>query len=527
MRTFYSIPAVKFVLRLASDIGFLLLFALVLDGTATRQQLDLLAPHLPHYRIEAAFACWVAAIAIDRHTQHVRAQLYTALVPAMRPNRSPIEYLVYVGDMVLLGAVTLRLLSAALTSGATDGVLHGDGHLARGLYEVYQTTISLDVVLVMMRLLTFFSVSQNFGVLVIMLGQMVSDIKNFFQLLLVIILAFCLAFLGMSHGTSVHSGHSDFHGDPVAVEHPADVTDDLLRRQLKSGGSGAAAAASAAAVASRVTLDGNSSAVFGGGVFGSTGLTSAVWVPFWAVYGDFDTDALEDEAPFSSPILWVYVLVSNVVLVNLLVAMFADTYSKVKENADTEFHYQSFERTFLHERVLSSTPPPLNLIIILLQPFRALVNWLRGCPEFWCPKSFRERVREREERDYGRNYSPLGDTPRRTAEAATEWQDLPSINLLQRYQAKVESDEVEAKYLSSTVTSLLESRDVTNSRLARVAERVEQLHSLLGPATANATPLNKNDSHLSGLSVSEPSEVGGAGGTPEGGKARRASKFAF
>lgn len=53
-------------------------------------------------------------------------------------------------------------------------------------------------------------------------------------------------------------------------------------------------------------------------------------MPFWAVFGDFDTTELQEMLPWSSWLVWVYVLISNVVLVNLLVAMFSDTYARVQ-----------------------------------------------------------------------------------------------------------------------------------------------------------------------------------------------------
>lgn len=46
-----------------------------------------------------------------------------------------------------------------------------------------------------------------------------------------------------------------------------------------------------------------------------------IQVPLWGVFGDFDVEHVETVAPRSSAILWVYILVSNLVLVNLLVAM--------------------------------------------------------------------------------------------------------------------------------------------------------------------------------------------------------------
>jgi hypothetical protein len=38
--------------------------------------------------------------------------------------------------------------------------------------------------------------------------------------------------------------------------------------------------------------------------------------------------------------MWVYVLIANVVLVNMLIAMFAETYARIRRNAFVEYHYQ-------------------------------------------------------------------------------------------------------------------------------------------------------------------------------------------
>ena len=48
----------------------------------------------------------------------------------------------------------------------------------------------------------------------------------------------------------------------------------------------------------------------------------ALWVPLWAIFGVFEPARLDW---LSSIIIWVYMLLGSVVLVNLLVAMFAET----------------------------------------------------------------------------------------------------------------------------------------------------------------------------------------------------------
>ena len=38
-------------------------------------------------------------------------------------------------------------------------------------------------------------------------------------------------------------------------------------------------------------------------------------------------------------VMWLYILISSVVLVNLLVAMFSDTYARIKESSELEYTY--------------------------------------------------------------------------------------------------------------------------------------------------------------------------------------------
>ena len=41
--------------------------------------------------------------------------------------------------------------------------------------------------------------------------------------------------------------------------------------------------------------------------------------PLWAVYGEFgELEQLEERLPWASPFLWLYTLLSSIVLVNLL-----------------------------------------------------------------------------------------------------------------------------------------------------------------------------------------------------------------
>ena len=74
--------------------------------------------------------------------------------------------------------------------------------------------------------------------------------------------------------------------------------------------------------------------------------------------------------------MWIYVLLSSVVLVNLLVAMFSDTYTKVVEQAEKEFRYQRYQRMYSAQNVWDPIPPPFSLPINALKLFRAAMRVL-------------------------------------------------------------------------------------------------------------------------------------------------------
>ena len=84
------------------------------------------------------------------------------------------------------------------------------------------------------------------------------------------------------------------------------------------------------------------------------------------------------DIPLALHLMWAYVLVANVVLVNLLIAMFSDTYSRIKKNAEIEYHYQRFLHVLSTFTSSTSTPPPFSLPWLVLQLiFRDFVAVLR------------------------------------------------------------------------------------------------------------------------------------------------------
>ena len=99
----------------------------------------------------------------------------------------------------------------------------------------------------------------------------------------------------------------------------------------------------------------------------------------WAIFGEFDLELLQD-IPWSAALLWLYTFLSSIVLVNLLVAMFAETYNRVLSEAEQEHRYQKAVRVFQHRHAILALPPPFNLPIIAFFALIALKDSLCSLP---------------------------------------------------------------------------------------------------------------------------------------------------
>jgi len=88
----------------------------------------------------------------------------------------------------------------------------------------------------------------------------------------------------------------------------------------------------------------------------------------WGFVGEFSFDALK-EWPVGYILLALYILFAAVMMQNLLIAMMADSYTQVNENAETEW---KFERFFLVEeqQSASSVPPPFNIFEVIWSRFK-------------------------------------------------------------------------------------------------------------------------------------------------------------
>lgn len=95
-------------------------------------------------------------------------------------------------------------------------------------------------------------------------------------------------------------------------------------------------------------------------------------VSFFTIIGDFTyIDDVMAEAPLGIALLAIYALIAQVMLVNLLIAMMGDTYSKVSENSMEEWKFYRLELV-MENQVASFHPPPTNLFVL---PFELIMNY--------------------------------------------------------------------------------------------------------------------------------------------------------
>ena len=106
-----------------------------------------------------------------------------------------------------------------------------------------------------------------------------------------------------------------------------------------------------------------------------------VFRSFWALFGEYDVERLlrqiNDEKPtvvMLPLLLWLYLFIATVILINLLIAQMSDTYSNITAQA---LEYWQFERCRLvseFQDTKPSVPPPFNVIADALTTLR---KWIK------------------------------------------------------------------------------------------------------------------------------------------------------
>jgi hypothetical protein len=96
--------------------------------------------------------------------------------------------------------------------------------------------------------------------------------------------------------------------------------------------------------------------------------------PIWAMLGQFDKNEVYVwNESVGELLLGTYLVISQIVLVNLLIAMMGDTYGTIKERADEEWKFGRMVTVQETTVRMSALPPPFNLLTTVPAFLRVMV----------------------------------------------------------------------------------------------------------------------------------------------------------
>merc|ERR1712226_989875 len=102
---------------------------------------------------------------------------------------------------------------------------------------------------------------------------------------------------------------------------------------------------------------------------GQERLDQGIMWAFWSIFGDINERARENAAKLTwlsglaGGLLYTLSLFSNVLLVNLLIAVMGSTYEETRQASQKEWAYHRMNAVLEFDEV-ASLPPPLNLVYI-------------------------------------------------------------------------------------------------------------------------------------------------------------------
>ena len=93
-----------------------------------------------------------------------------------------------------------------------------------------------------------------------------------------------------------------------------------------------------------------------------------LWSPFWSLYGSDNLHVIEENIPYNNhllrilapTLLWVYMLIATIVLVNLLIAQMSRTYEDVMQDSKIRWQYARAEIILEFKDSKAPLPPPFN-----------------------------------------------------------------------------------------------------------------------------------------------------------------------
>ncbi|WAR05192.1 TRPM2-like protein [Mya arenaria] len=262
-------------------------------------------------------------------------------------------------------------------------------------FEAARVFLALNFVTFFLRLLHIFSVHKELGPKLVMIGKMIQDLMYFLVILMVFVFSYAVASHSILYPNSPLTLKT-----AVQIIREADCTYDV-----------------------------------------------SLWMN--STMARCPTDTGKWVVPI---MMGIYMLLANVLLLNLLIAMFSNTFQKVQDNTDKHWHFQRY--SLIHEYY---TRPVLFPPLILLSHIFLLLRFIF---ESCCCKAMKKQRRETEN-DFRRKF--------KNERELIQWENV----IADAFHQKRELEDVQS--LEHKVDS---THNIIHDLVTRIEEIQEQQHAL-------------------------------------------------
>ena len=199
--------------------------------------------------------------------------------------------------------------------------------------EATRTFAALGLALIVLRMVAFSTFSRPMGVLVVCLEHMLKDLTTWLQPTILITLAFAL-------GNGILVPNHRHEGTAPLTPFPGSDLD------VSVGG--------------------------------------PAWAMFWALFSAYEPTEFAFDSPQTATLaplwLWLYLLIALVLMINVLIAMFSQTYARVMGSADAQWRLRRASSLWAYVNMYA-LPAPFNLVEL---PFVAAWRLVAACYSRCC-----------------------------------------------------------------------------------------------------------------------------------------------
>ncbi|CAL1536039.1 unnamed protein product, partial [Lymnaea stagnalis] len=426
---FYSSPVVKFIVNVVAYLIFLVLYSYILVVELTSEF---------HY-LEGFLMGWVFTIFVEEIRQVKHIFFLTGYAFSFKFKVT--SYFHDSWNILDITSIVLFLVGIVLRFIPSEDTL-----------SAARVILSINLITFFSRILHIFSVNKQLGPKLVMIYRMIQDLKWFVVILLVFVVSYAIASEAVLHPNSEPSWALLFYLPRKAYWH---IYGELFLDEIEGRG------------------------------------TSDSCTDNATKYGENSSDRCPSAVGkyFVPILLGCYILMTNVLLLNLLIAMFSYTFQQIQDNTDMHWCFQRFNLVFEYTQ-RPVLPPPLiifsHIYLLIAYCCRKQSQAPAHSSEF--RKIFKNKDREKQ---------------------LTQWEDVIADNYLNsmeksernsvegRVKASIEKTGSPLKKMKNVIQRLLDGQGVLRQKLFYFAVKqsfclADELHDsggqLLPQASVAAEP---------------------------------------